>query len=208
MGKTVYTELFDQELARTVSNTGAFGIADLLVQRVMTQEKMQEDPAAEKLDAAEPSASRHLDRPEPSAARSVLRVDGKPVVPEFRMPIQAPVSSEFGIREDPFTRKPKFHRGIDISAPRGTPVQAALGGRVLFAGFSKGYGNTVVVEHGEGYRTRYAHLGSLKVTKGDVLETEQVLGTVGSTGRSTGPHLHFEVSRYGEKIDPRTALAE
>jgi murein DD-endopeptidase MepM/ murein hydrolase activator NlpD len=112
------------------------------------------------------------------------------------------------MRQDPFTQELRFHRGIDIAAPEGTPVEAALGGKVLFSGYADGFGNTVVVEHGEGYQTRYAHLGSLEVVKGDLLETEQLLGSVGSTGRSTGPHLHFEVSRYGERINPSRALAE
>jgi len=197
MGKTVYAELFDQELARSISSNGSFGIADLLVRRITAQEKMSRDEGTMEPGPVTPARS------PPS-----VRGGGKSEVPDFRMPIQATVSSEFGMREDPFTRKSRFHRGIDIAAPKGTPGQAALGGEVLFSGYANGYGNTVVVEHAGGYQTRYAHLGSLAVTKGEVLETEQVLGSVGSTGRSTGPHLHFEVSRYGKRINPRTALAE
>jgi murein DD-endopeptidase MepM/ murein hydrolase activator NlpD len=208
MGRTVYTELFDQEVARSISKTGAFGIADLLIRSIADPEKSPEEPGDAAVDPQSPSTAGPEDPATPARSHAPGRGERESEIPDFRMPLQAPVSSEFGNRKDPFTRETKYHRGIDIAAPEGMPVQAALGGRVVFSGYASGYGNTVVVEHGRGYRTRYAHLGSMAVRKGDIIKTEQVLGSVGSTGRSTGPHLHFEVSRYGERINPRTALAE
>ena len=124
------------------------------------------------------------------------------------MPVHAHLSSAFGTRKDPFTHEMRFHRGVDLAAPSGMEVRAACAGRVVSSGFEKGYGNTVVVQHPGGFETRYAHLGTLQVKTGDTLQPKQVLGTVGSTGRSTGPHLHFEVSRHGIKLDPAALLAD
>jgi murein DD-endopeptidase MepM/ murein hydrolase activator NlpD len=129
-------------------------------------------------------------------------------ISDIHLPVRAPVSSNFGIRTDPFTRQLRFHKGMDLAAPQGTEVRAAQGGAVIFAGFKQGYGNTVVVQHAGGLETTYAHLGSTSVKKGDCVATEQVLGTVGSTGHSTGPHLHFEVARWGEPQDPRNTLSD
>jgi murein DD-endopeptidase MepM/ murein hydrolase activator NlpD len=209
-GRSVYNELFDQELARCIADRGSFGIADLIVRRLEERQPAAGEKGDGRMNSSRPPISRPENKdsdsvaPSPDQPRSLKNED----IPDFRMPVQAPVSSDFGLRNDPFTGKRRFHRGIDIAAPEGMKVQAALGGRVIFAGYEGGYGNTVLVEHSAGYRTRYAHLGSLAVQSGDLLETEQVLGTVGSTGRSTGPHLHFEVSRYGERIDPRIAMAD
>jgi murein DD-endopeptidase MepM/ murein hydrolase activator NlpD len=102
----------------------------------------------------------------------------------------------------------RFHKGLDLAAPEGTPVRAALGGEVVYAGYDGSYGNTVVIRHGDGLQTRYAHLEATDVKRGDLVTQEQVLGKVGSTGHSTGPHLHFEVIRDGERIDPGQALAD
>lgn len=112
------------------------------------------------------------------------------------------ISSGFGLRRDPFTGRPRFHEGIDIAAEQGTPIKSAAEGRVVFSGWQGGYGNTVIVEHASGFRTRYAHAESFSVRAGDFVEAGQILGTVGSTGRSTGPHLHFEVTKDGEHLNP------
>ena len=128
-------------------------------------------------------------------------------VPDFRLPVSAPVSSGFGLRSDPFSRKIRFHKGIDLAAPLGTEVRAAMGGKVAFAGYERGYGTTVVIQHGD-TRTRYAHLGAVHVKNGDMVGETDAIGSVGSSGRSTGPHLHFEVTRVGEAIDPTAVLAD
>jgi len=120
-----------------------------------------------------------------------------------RYPIAgARISSRFGNRRDPFTRRLARHTGVDMPAPRGTPILASAGGTVRFAGYRSAYGNAVEIDHGDGLVTRYAHASKLLVRKGQVVLPEQPIATVGSTGRSTGPHLHFEVLRQGRPVEP------
>jgi murein DD-endopeptidase MepM/ murein hydrolase activator NlpD len=122
------------------------------------------------------------------------------------MPVAGRVTSEYGERRDPLTGEADFHAGLDLAAPRGTPVRAAASGTVEFSGRRGDAGNLVEIAHADGTRTRYAHLDSRKVAQGDTVHVGQVLGAVGSTGRSTGPHLHFAVERAGETIDPKPLL--
>ena len=112
------------------------------------------------------------------------------------------ISSTYGMRSDPFTGGMRFHRGIDIPAAFGTPVRAAASGTVSIAAVTGGYGNMVELSHGEGLDTRYGHLQSIAVTSGAHVEQGEIIGYVGSTGRSTGAHLHFEVRSFGRSLDP------
>lgn len=112
------------------------------------------------------------------------------------------LSSHFGQRNDPFTGRRSFHKGVDIANRYGAPVLAASRGVVVYAGRHRDYGYMVEVEHGYGYRTRYAHLSSVVVKPGDEVKDGQMVGRVGSSGRSTGPHLHFEVYRFGKLLNP------
>ncbi len=116
------------------------------------------------------------------------------------------VSSSFGMRRDPFLRRPAMHAGIDFRAKTGTPVLATGPGRVVRAGWAGGYGRLVEVDHGGAWTTRYAHLSRIDVKAGDRLSTGDRLGAVGSTGRSTGPHLHYEIRRHGKATDPLRLL--
>ncbi len=118
------------------------------------------------------------------------------------------VSSSFGHRKDPFTGEDKFHHGVDIAATEGTEIYPAKGGVVTFSGYRKGYGNLVVVDHGNGLVTKYAHSRANRVATGDRVGTDTVIAEVGSTGRSTGPHLHFEVQYEGQKVPPQAVFAE
>ncbi|WJF92117.1 M23 family metallopeptidase [Paraburkholderia bonniea] len=115
--------------------------------------------------------------------------------------------SPFGNRLDPFNRNLHFHSGIDLAAPSGTPILAAAGGRVIFSGHRAGYGNTVDIDHGNGLVTRYGHAAKLIARAGDLVLPRQHIADVGSTGRSTGPHLHFEVLVNGTPTDPTAYLA-
>ncbi|MDX2092911.1 MAG: M23 family metallopeptidase [Kofleriaceae bacterium] len=115
-------------------------------------------------------------------------------------------TSGFGWREDPIRKRRKWHSGADVRAKRGTPVAAAGDGVVVFAGRQGGYGNVVYVDHGGGVITRYGHLNRILVKKDTSLVAGQTLGQVGSTGRATGPHLHFEVRLDGRAVDPATAM--
>lgn len=117
------------------------------------------------------------------------------------------ISSRFGLRADPFTGLPAPHKGVDIANAAGAPVLAAARGVVVFAGKMTDFGYMVDVDHGYGFVTRYGHLSELNVHPGDIIEEGAVLGKIGTSGRSTGPHLHFEVHRYGQAVDPAPFLS-
>lgn len=117
------------------------------------------------------------------------------------------IASTFGNRIDPFRKRSAFHSGVDYPAPTGTPITASAGGRVTFAGYRAEYGKTVEIDHGGGLATRYAHASELHVKVGQIVMPGQRIADVGSTGRSTGPHLHFEVFKDGFVVDPAFYLA-
>lgn len=121
-------------------------------------------------------------------------------------PVKAPITSSYGHRRHPIFRVKSFHSGIDLGARYKTPIKASNGGIVIFAGWSSGYGKTVIVSHGHKKSTLYAHMQSTKVHKGDKVSQGKVLGYVGSTGYSTGPHLHFEYRVNGKHQNPRNIL--
>ena len=112
------------------------------------------------------------------------------------------VSSRFGLRVHPITGQKKSHTGIDIASNQGTAVYASDGGSVTLAGWNGGYGNCIMIDHGNGYVTLYGHLSSISVSVGQTVSQGTTIGAVGSTGNSTGPHLHFEVLKNGTRIDP------
>lgn len=113
------------------------------------------------------------------------------------------IASGFGYRIDPVYKTTKFHAGLDFSAPQGTPIYATANGTITTAGNTgNGYGNHVIINHGYGYETLYGHMVRVKVRNGQQVKRGEVIGWVGSTGKSTGPHCHYEVHKYGEKIDP------
>jgi murein DD-endopeptidase MepM/ murein hydrolase activator NlpD len=116
------------------------------------------------------------------------------------------VRSPYGFRRDPFTGGGRMHTGIDIKADYGESVGASAAGAVLFAGVRGGYGNLVILDHGDGITSYYAHLSSIRVVVGETVAAGQVLGAVGSTGRSTGPHLHYEVRAFSRAVDPFAAI--
>lgn len=122
-------------------------------------------------------------------------------------PVAGPITSPYGMRKHPITGKYSMHTGLDIGAATGTPIQVVKSGRVTFAGWNGGYGNYVVVDHGNGLQTAYAHLSKINVSVGQQISARQVIGKVGSTGMSTGPHLHFEVKKNGNFVNPADYLA-
>ena len=129
------------------------------------------------------------------------------------LPLGAPVekmrvTSNFGTRNDPFTGEPKRHRGIDFAGKIGTELMAVAPGRVVSAGERVGYGTTVEIDHGLGFTTLYAHLSQTLVTRGDWVRPDTVIGLAGSTGRSTGPHLHYEIRYKGVPFDPAKFVKE
>lgn len=125
------------------------------------------------------------------------------VSPLSRMP---PVSSRFGWRNDPLSGGERMHTGIDLPSAFGTPVRATMPGRVRTSGWAGGYGNLIEIEHGNGVSTRYGHLSRRLVNEGDSVPAGAIIGFVGSTGRSTGNHLHYEIRLAGRSIDPQSSL--
>lgn len=117
-----------------------------------------------------------------------------------RWPVQAPVTSPYGLRFRGL--KPQIHRGVDLFVATGTEVRTMAPGQVRFAGIQRGYGNVVWVDHGGSVLTVYAHLSALHVQTGERLAAGEVLGLSGASGDVTGPHLHFEVWRWGREVDP------
>lgn len=236
LGKGVYTELFDQEIALSMSQRGALGIGDIIY-RSLVENEAKENPVGQEIgqelvgdirnvnirktdalknsDAASSSISHlhdhetaptdhhdHGDHAEPEDSHEISGQMKTADITDMLLPVNAPISSNYGMRKDPFTGKTRFHKGVDIAAPAGTPVVAALPGKVISTGHEGGYGKTVLVEHDNGLRTRYGHLASINVRVGDKVTSEDTLGTVGSTGRATGAHLHFEVTRMGQPVNP------
>jgi murein DD-endopeptidase MepM/ murein hydrolase activator NlpD len=128
------------------------------------------------------------------------------------VPVRSPVegvideTSPFGIRMDPFLHQPAMHTGIDIRGEIGEPVHATAAGRITNAGWDGGYGNMVEIDHGNGLATRYGHLSQIDVHVGDDVRIGQVIGRIGSTGRSTGPHLHYETRVNGQPVNPEKFL--
>ncbi len=161
------------------------------------------------LAAAAPAPMRHLD---PLSLRTLVDNIEKlaPVMPDLALLTTEPVarseSSGYGWREDPIRKRQKFHHGTDYRGKPGTPVLAAGAGTVIFAGRRGGYGNVVFVDHGNGVVTRYAHMRRIETKLGAAVGAGDRIGQIGSTGRSTGPHLHFEVRLEGRSVDPNTAM--
>jgi murein DD-endopeptidase MepM/ murein hydrolase activator NlpD len=124
----------------------------------------------------------------------------------FSWPVTGTITSPFGWRTNPFGGGPEFHQGLDIAAPTGTTVTAAAAGTVIMAQWYGGYGNYILIDHGGGYSTGYGHLSAIYVSVGQSVQRGQAIGAVGSTGQSTGPHLHFEVRIAGKPVDPAPRL--
>ncbi|WP_159884710.1 M23 family metallopeptidase [Paenibacillus puerhi] len=137
-------------------------------------------------------------------ARSKLleRQDRLRRTPSLWPTVSRVVTSPYGYRKDPFTRKLSFHRGIDIAGKLDDPIFAAAGGTVYTVGYDKLHGHHVIIEHAEGLRTWYMHLNHVAVAEGQQLDKGQTIGGLGTTGRSTGPHLHYEILREGKSTDP------
>jgi murein DD-endopeptidase MepM/ murein hydrolase activator NlpD len=199
-GKSIYTEMFDQEVSLDMARRETLGISNILCKNLSA-------PVETSGKASENTPANRLTPNPPVTPRSSPEEQGKDRKPEceisdFQLPVQGQISSAFGLRKDPFSRQLRFHKGLDLAAPEGMTVVAALPGTVIAAGYERGYGNTVSIQHAGGIQTKYGHLASINVKSGDVIASQGTLGTVGKTGHSTGPHLHFEVIRMGTAVDP------
>ncbi|GJM15754.1 MAG: hypothetical protein DHS20C13_10810 [Thermodesulfobacteriota bacterium] len=122
-------------------------------------------------------------------------------------PLKGKINSNFGYRKDPFKRKAGFHSGIDIDAHHGQAVVATADGKVIKASWHSSYGKTVIIKHEDKYETLFGHLSKITVKEGDTVKVGDVIGKAGSTGRSTGTHLHYEVIKDGKRVNPKNFLS-
>ncbi|MBV8498885.1 MAG: peptidoglycan DD-metalloendopeptidase family protein [Candidatus Eremiobacteraeota bacterium] len=139
-------------------------------------------------------------------AEGIAGVESSGAAGSFSWPVTGTITSPFGWRSNPFGGAPEFHQGLDIAAPSGTTVTAAAAGTVIMAQWYGGYGNYILIDHGGGYSTGYGHLSAIYVSTGQAVQRGQAIGAVGSTGQSTGPHLHFEIRIAGKPVDPAPRL--
>jgi len=210
----IYNSVFDEQLAQTMAEAGGIGIGERLAAYLERPEGGENTP--EKLALRDGRSFAAGERPIHSIVPQRFH-DAPPkrfdatALPFPKDATQHPVSdgivtSHFGLRSDPFSGELRSHRGIDIAAPKGTPFHPIAEGTVIESGPRGGYGNLVVVDHGEGWTSSYAHCDTLNVQPGDRVSLKSTLGTVGETGRATGPHIHLELRHEGEAIDPHDAL--
>jgi murein DD-endopeptidase MepM/ murein hydrolase activator NlpD len=158
------------------------------------------------LSSGESAVDPRLRRLGLSLARMDALQRGLQGIPQVIPAAGTSISSGFGYRSDPFAGSPAFHAGLDFKGPTGAPIFAAAKGKVAFVGRRPGYGNCVEIDHGNGLRTRYAHMSGFRTRVGQSVTAGELIGAVGSTGRSTGPHLHFEVRLHNQPINPRPFL--
>ena len=188
-------------------------IADGQRQHVATEvAEIENLSAAEEaqLEALIQERQRELEA-ERQAARRAAGIAGKPMPSEagpggFAWPVSGTITSPYGWRSNPFGGSPDFHPGLDIAAPAGTTVTAAAGGTVILAQWYGGYGNFVMIDHGGNVSSGYGHLSAIYVSVGQQVSRGQAIGAVGSTGHSTGPHVHFEIRVNGKPVDPTPRL--
>ncbi len=147
-------------------------------------------------------------RPSPHASAPAPQpAETGPATESIGLKLLGRISSHFGLRKDPFTGQVRQHNGLDIAEPEGSPVRSAGGGKVVFSGERRGYGNLVIVDHGGGLETYYAHNSQNLVKQGEAVKKGEEIARVGHTGRATGPHLHFEVRRDGKAINPEAFIS-
>jgi murein DD-endopeptidase MepM/ murein hydrolase activator NlpD len=198
----VYTSMSDTEVARAIAGREALGLRRMIEKALdhktpgMIDDNSSQN--AEERPTRLPGADRNVVNP---ASKKDVAATIKPHQ-GLEAPVHGNISSKFGVRADPWTGSSQFHKGLDIAAAAGSPVKAAAAGTVVFSGWANGYGNLVTVDHGNGTLTRYGHNGINLVQTGDAVAAGQEIALVGATGRATGPHLHFEVERDGEAVDP------
>ncbi len=203
LSASTWLDTIDSELARQLTKAGGVGLADVMTRAIQDRAAGQpSSPNAARTAAwATPARVPQGSAADAAQASAAAEPAVAPAIDAGRL------TSDYGWRQDPFTGSPRYHRGIDLKAAYGQEVPAAGRGTVVEAGDRGAYGLTVLVEHGNGVQTRYAHLSALAVGAGDRVLQGQEIGRVGQSGRATGPHLHFEVIRNGQRVDPTAVVA-
>jgi murein DD-endopeptidase MepM/ murein hydrolase activator NlpD len=226
-GTGLAKKMFSEQMATAMAEAGGIGLADVIMKSFGVNEAKSADnklnplqktistvneirnsavrensnivPAKEVAETTNPIVSPTKIVAENTSASSTSL--------SFQLPANGRISSNFGSRFHPIDKKIKFHGGIDVAVPTGTRVNSAADGVVEFAGRRGGYGNLVIVRHADGRETRYAHLDKILVAVGDPVSGGQEIAKSGSTGKSTGPHLHFEVRENGQVVNPMKILS-
>ena len=199
-----FKQMLDEAVADKMSAAGGVGMAQLFAKQLGDASKTSEiaappvPPAAALPGAATPGA--------PAPVTAMLADPALSGAPHLVLPVAGRPSSGYGMRPDPIHGGSVNHPGFDLAASAGTEVAAAARGTVVHAGPAGTYGNLVTLRHENGFETRYAHLSEVHVSVGDLVEAGADVGKVGTTGYSTGPHLHFEVRHDGQAIDPAPLL--
>lgn len=195
-GQETYQALFEQEMARHLARRDVFGLTEQLGGRLLEDESNSHTMTVEK------SAS--WNRTPAPETRTILDDLGEALqgLFPFRLPVDGTLTSDYGMRFHPIALERRWHHGIDIAAAPGTMIRAAAPGEVIFSGRQGGYGNLVILQHADGYTTRYAHNDTNLVAVGNYVRQGQAIATVGQTGHATGPHVHFEIRQHGHSVDP------
>jgi murein DD-endopeptidase MepM/ murein hydrolase activator NlpD len=223
----MFVDLLDQSLAEQITESGGLGFADAL-QRSLGMRGMEDSDLlsggsfSSQIERAlggqtsqfEPSSISNLAiddldmgaLPLPNLPHSAIFQELSSSKSKTVFPLEGRISSRFGHRIDPIHGHDSHHKGLDIAAKEGTAIKAMRSGTVTFAGTRGGYGKLVVVDHGNGLESRYAHCSAVNVRVGQNVDAGAPIAAVGSTGRSTGPHLHLEVRKDGHAVDPMKYL--
>ena len=195
----------DQRAARAAARIRKLGLNPRTMLAALEDRSAQGGPLIS-LGRGEDALDQRFQRLGLSLARMSALERGLAGIPQVLPASLEFISSGFGYRADPFTGGAAFHAGLDFRGPVGAPIYSAAKGRISFAGVKQGYGNSIEIDHGNGLMTRYAHMSRLGARVGQRVAAGQVIGAIGSTGRSTGPHLHFEVRIHDRAVNPRPFL--
>lgn len=217
-----YVELFDYEFCLKMAQNRGIGLANYLynnlVQRLeqKSSETMFENKkidnlnTSKKVDTNFSSKSSHTINENEDLTDIIndlaVKIENQDHSKDDLLPVQGTISSTFGFRRDPFLKDIRWHNGIDIAAPKGAPIKSVIAGEVIFSGKKDGYGNVVIISDKNGVKTIYAHNEKNLVTAGEKIDKGDVIALVGDSGRSTGPHLHFELRINDKPIDPMNFL--
>jgi murein DD-endopeptidase MepM/ murein hydrolase activator NlpD len=200
------TRFADRRSAAAAATMRKFGLNPERMLATLEDRSAMGGPLIALLPSAKDTSDPRFRRLGLSLARMDALQRGLQGIPQVIPAAGTHITSGFGYRADPFAGSPAFHAGLDFKGPIGAPIYAAAKGKVAFVGRRQGYGNCVEIDHGNGLRTRYAHMSAFHTRVGEPVMTGQLIGAVGSTGRSTGPHLHFEVRLHDQPVNPRPFL--
>jgi murein DD-endopeptidase MepM/ murein hydrolase activator NlpD len=200
------TRLADRRSQRASRAIRSLGLNPDTMLTQLDDKSAQGGPLVRLATSADGSLDPRFQRMGMSLARMTLLERGLAGIPQVLPASMEYISSGFGYRSDPFTGEGAFHAGLDFKGPYGAPIYAAAKGKVSFVGQRQGYGNCIEIDHGNGLVTRYAHMSAFHAQVGELVRAGDQIGAIGSTGRSTGPHLHFEVRINDRPVNPRPFL--